>query len=240
MVEKNKILEQNPVWDKFGSEYYKNLKELLLNPPKGWNVQRSDICRDNNHHPTSFENYECIFAAKMIQRVKPESILDIGSYRQFIIGLLAGNYKVSVLDVRLILDDLMQNELRIDGDAKFIPRADNSFDCVLTLCSIEHFGLGRYGDDFDIDADIKAIKEIKRVLKPKGYLIFTTPIINGTPSIWFNAHRIYNYEEIIKFSKGFNIKEEQVFNMEERTFSSIKDMDTRAEYDIYCGCWQKK
>lgn len=59
---------------------------------------------------------------------------------------------------------------------------------------VEHIGLGRYGDQFDPDGDLKAIAELKRVLAVTGSLLFVVPV--GKPRIMFNAHRIYSYEQI--------------------------------------------
>ena len=59
---------------------------------------------------------------------------------------------------------------------------------------VEHLGLGRYGDKLYSDADLKAIRELKRVLAIGGTLLFVVPI--GKARIQFNAHRIYSYEQI--------------------------------------------
>jgi SAM-dependent methyltransferase len=60
-----------------------------------------------------------------------------------------------------------------------------SLSCMHT---VEHVGLGRYGDPIDPDGDLKAIRELKRVLAPGGNLLFVVPV--GKPSVVFNAHRI--------------------------------------------------
>ena len=49
------------------------------------------------------------------------------------------------------------------ADALNLPYPDNYFDKIVSSSCLEHF----------ID-DIKALKEMKRVLKPKGYLVLTT------------------------------------------------------------------
>ena len=70
--------------------------------------------------------------------------------------------------------------------------------------TVEHIGLGRYGDPLDYNGDIKAIKELSRVLKKNGDLLFVTPI-GATPRIEFNAHRIYTKEQIIKYFEENNL-----------------------------------
>jgi ubiquinone/menaquinone biosynthesis C-methylase UbiE len=92
----------------------------------------------------------------------PSNILDIGSYRHFILGLLS-HYEVTTLDIRERKSNLV-NENIVTCDAKALLFADNSFDSVLSLEALPHFGLCRYGDEFDLDADIKAFNEMIRVL----------------------------------------------------------------------------
>ena len=70
---------------------------------------------------------------------------------------------------------------------------------------IEHVGLGRYGDPLDPNGDIKAIDELKRVTALGGYIIFVTPV--GRPTIKYNAHRIFSYEQIISRFSGCQLTE---------------------------------
>ncbi len=104
--------------------------------------------------------------------------------------MLAG-YKVTTLDVRP-RDSRLENETIVTSDAKKLDIPSDSFDMVVSLCTLEHFGLGRYGDEFDLDGDKKAFNEMIRVLKPGGRLVFSTTVTRSTPSLAFNAHRIYD------------------------------------------------
>jgi hypothetical protein len=63
--------------------------------------------------------------------------------------------------------------------------------------TLEHIGLGRYGDPIDPEGDLKAIKGLKKVLAKDGSLLIVVPV--GKPRIEFNAHRIYSYEQIISY-----------------------------------------
>ena len=117
---------------------------------------------------------------------------------------------------------------------------DNSFDVVVSLCALEHFGLGRYGDEFDLDADKKAFSEMIRVLKPNGRLIFTTPISRSQPSIAFNAHRIYNYEMLRTLCANLICEEEKVYSNRLGGSCSLEEVTTEPkQWDVYCGCWKK-
>jgi len=100
------------------------------------------------------------------------------------------------------------------GDIKNIPYPKNSFDIVVAAEVLEH-----------VTEPEKSLKDIKRVLKPKGIFIFTTP--NNTPlwnmfwffwektfgKMWKNLHTI-NYTqkqwlELLK--KYFNIEKKVIY-----------------------------
>jgi hypothetical protein len=65
--------------------------------------------------------------------------------------------------------------------------------------------LGRYGDPIDPEGDVGAAKELERVVKQGGSLLFVVPI--GKPRIQFNAHRIYSYKMVLEMFPGLTLKE---------------------------------
>jgi ubiquinone/menaquinone biosynthesis C-methylase UbiE len=71
-----------------------------------------------------------------------------------------------------------------------LPFDDASVQSLSCMHTIEHIGLGRYGDPLDALGDQKALKELQRVLAPGGNLLIVVPV--GKPRIQFNAHRIYD------------------------------------------------
>lgn len=74
-------------------------------------------------------------------------------------------------------------------------------DLAISISCIEHVGLGRYGDKPDPDGDIKMAQNIRKLLKPKGILIFAVPL--GRAEIVWNAHRLYNDYRLGKLLEGF-------------------------------------
>ena len=50
------------------------------------------------------------------------------------------------------------------------------FDVALCISSIEHDGLGRYGDPVDPDADLTAMDFLRRVVRPGGRLLLAVPV----------------------------------------------------------------
>lgn len=91
-----------------------------------------------------------------------------------------------------------------------------------------------------MDADKKAFNEMVRVLKPGGMLVFTTTITRYAPSIWFNAHRIYNHEMIRSLCDGLELGEERFFSNSMGKFCSAKEVSNLPKFfDVYCGYWLK-
>lgn len=236
-------LKNHPAWDEFRYQYYVRLREMCLNPPIGFRVLATPTTAKKNDQAESmtYGKCECTWAANMLAKYRPVSVLDIGSYRTFVIGL-AAHYKLTALDVRLREEKIkLDNETLIMSDAKEINLASNSFDAIVSLSAIEHFGLGRYGDEFDLDCDKKAFLEMKRVLKPGGHLIFTTTVTQAEPSIYFNAHRIYSYEMIESFCRGLTLIDEKYYSHEKKNLCAKEDIEkTLGEFSVYCGCWRKE
>ena len=198
---------------------------------------------DRGLHPIDYSDVECEFAAKCIYDILPKeiyTILDVGSYRKFVLGLLS-SYYVDVMDIRPLQGQYLENQTRIQLDAKNL-NSENKYDVITCLSSIEHFGLGRYGDELDLKADEKAFNNFIKALTPGGTLIFTTTIKRGYPEICFNAHRIYNLDEIYKFCKPLDKKVEEWYYSRKlnRMCSSNEITDKPQTWDVYMGCWRKK
>jgi SAM-dependent methyltransferase len=221
----------------FKKEYRRRYAEVKRNN-KGFGVFQ-EIYYEVGAHPMQHSDFELAFASRLIAKYRPESILDIGSWRYWIIGLLA-HYNVTTIDVR-DRTSLLSNETIVTSDAKQLRLPDDTFDAVTSICALEHFGLGRYGDDFDLDADRKAMTEMARVLKPGGHLIFTTQITRSRPSIGFNGARIYSYEMIRELCAGLTCVEEKFFNKDLEGFCSLEEVRAKPKHwDVYCGCWTKR
>jgi hypothetical protein len=65
------------------------------------------------------------------------------------------------------------------------------FDGVVSYSSIEHSGLGRYGDALNPWGDILSIARGYCLTTNTGFLYLGLPTNNGEDSILWNAHRVY-------------------------------------------------
>jgi SAM-dependent methyltransferase len=147
--------------------------------------------------------YHLAWAARVLARTKPDCHIDISSSLYFcsivsaFIPVKFYDYRPARLDLKGLISDR--------ADLMNLLFADNSIKSLSCMHTIEHVGLGRYGDLLDPDGDLKAISELKRVLAIGGNLLFVVPI--GKPRIIFNAHRIYSYDQIINYFFDFKLVE---------------------------------
>lgn len=121
---------------------------------------------------------------------------DIGSRVDgFIAHLLSANIKVNVIDVRPFAGEA-ENLYTIVDDATMLKQfEDDSISSLSALCSLEHFGLGRYGDPVDPEACFKCFEQIQKKLRVGGRLYISLPI--GQDRVEFNAHRVFYASTVI-------------------------------------------
>ena len=78
-------------------------------------------------------------------------------------------------------------------------------DSLSCLHSIEHFGLGRYGDNLDPEGHIKGFQNLLNLLDKDGLLYISFPISTKT-RVEFNEQRVFHYSEILNWLKPFQDK----------------------------------
>lgn len=77
------------------------------------------------------------------------------------------------------------------------------FDFAASFSSIEHSGLGRFGDALDPFGDFRELQKLRCILKKGGYAFLGFP--TGSDGIVFNAHRIYGRVRLPLLFEGFNL-----------------------------------
>ena len=118
---------------------------------------------------------------------------DIGSRVDgFIAYLLSFRGNINLIDIRPLPYSIDDTRLCfIKSDATLLTENENeSVYSLSALCSLEHFGLGRYGDPIDASACFKAFDSIQRVMQKNGHIYIS--VLVGKPQVAFNAHRIFD------------------------------------------------
>ncbi len=140
--------------------------------------------------------WQDLWAAKLIHDKNPGSHYDIGSRVDgFIAHLASFRERIYMVDIRP-MENVIPGVEFVQADATNLENfADGSIESISALCSLEHFGLGRYGDDIDPDGFIKVSKAIARVLSDGGDAYIAVPI--GWQHLEFDAHRIFYAQTVI-------------------------------------------
>ncbi|WKX89939.1 hypothetical protein Q1695_009073 [Nippostrongylus brasiliensis] len=76
------------------------------------------------------------------------------------------------------------------------------FDFVVSFSSIEHSGLGRYGDPIDPIGDLREVQKIACLLKKGGLFFLGLP--RGQDAVVFNLHRVYGRMRLPMVMAGFD------------------------------------
>lgn len=193
-------------------------------------------------HGVTPQQIQFWYASNRLSILNPEEVYDVGSHRNWLLGVGAGR-RLHTLDVRPSPLQL-KNETFHLGRAEELPYPDRSIDCMTSLCSLEHFGLGSYGDAFDPNGDRIALAEMKRVLKPGGHYIFTTLMTGGKTFVVFNTRRVYSLETIHSMlNDELECVDESYFSVRRRTLVERSDLICsmgRYDFDIYLGDWRKR
>lgn len=167
--------------------------------------------------PILYDKYVCagtmgnyfwqdLWAAKLILGSRVKKHFDIGSRLDgFIAHLLSASIEVAMIDIREFPGKI-ENLYTIVDDATTLHQIeDESVESMSALCSLEHFGLGRYGDPVDPEACFKCFKNIQKKLKSKGKLYLSLPV--GKERVEFNAHRVFYACTIVECFSQLTLKE---------------------------------
>jgi SAM-dependent methyltransferase len=150
------------------------------------------------------------WAAKQVFRESPDWLVDVGS-TTLLVGILSQYVRTISVDIRPIQAALDGLETR-RGSVLSLPFADGEVPCLTTMCVLEHIGLGRYGDPIDPAGTEKAVREIARVIRPGGLVVYSVPV--GTHLLEFNAHRRFEMDEAVALFDGWHLVDKLVIGAE--------------------------
>jgi SAM-dependent methyltransferase len=131
-------------------------------------------------------------------------VLDVGGSESTIaLSLASLGHHVHVVDprgYRLKHPSLRQSEVMLDELS-----VDLRFDAAIAVSSIEHFGLGAYGEpaDHDARADLVALSAIRDHLAPGGPLVLTVPCAASPSRDEFQ--RTYSLAQVREMLAGWEL-----------------------------------
>ena len=142
--------------------------------------------------------WQDLLVARMIFNAKPQRHVDIGSRVDGFVAHVASFRDVEVFDVRPVTAEIPGV---IFKQADFMNPHDRLVgycDSLSCLHALEHFGLGRYGDEVASDGFERGFVNMVRFLKPVGTFYLSVPV--GVERVEFNAHRVLDPRAILKMA----------------------------------------
>ncbi|CAH0363773.1 unnamed protein product [Pelagomonas calceolata] len=85
--------------------------------------------------------------------------------------------------------------------------ANLGYDVVVSASSLDHDGLGRYGDPIAPDGDLLTMRLLLRALAPGAKVILSVPV--GPDRIIWNLMRIYGKDRLARLTDGYDVVEKE-------------------------------
>lgn len=144
--------------------------------------------------------------SRWVHQDAPHQHVDVGSRLDGFVTQVAVFCEVHVLDIReapVMLDGVIFE--RVDLLEPLAPKWRGTVASLSCLHSIEHFGLGRYGDRLDPDGHLRGLEQLMAMVSAGGRLYFSCPV--GDERVEFNAHRILDAGKMLAaFDQGWVIE----------------------------------
>jgi len=182
-----------------------------------------------------------LFVAKRIYKNQPKKHIDIWSRVDWFVAHVASYRNIEVFDIRPSKSTL-QNIKFIQADLMKLSKwLENYSDSISSLSVIEHFWLGRYGDNIDINWHIKWLDNIYKILKKWWKFYFSVPI--WPQRIEFNAHRVFDITYLIKlFDKKYHIDYfsyvDDKWDLHENSLMNEKNIKNNFGCKFWCGIFE--
>lgn len=180
--------------------------------------------------------HQDLLVATYIFEKNPERHIDIGSRVDGFVAHVATFREIVVIDINETPETNHENITfqKIDlMSQQALPKTD-SLSC---LHALEHFGLGRYGDQLDPNGHLIGIQNMIEMLKENGTLYISFPIPQN-PRVVFNAHRIFHPESILDWVKDdLELINFDYVNDSGNLIKSVKNMDLIEPLGYGCGIY---
>ena len=166
-----------------------------------------------------------LYVAQQIFKNNPKNHLDIGSRIDGFVTHLASFRKVNVLDLRPI--NIEHENIRFINEDLLKFETKEIFDSISCLHTIEHVGLGRYGDEINPNSYKQFYKKIIKILNQKGRLYISFPISKEN-KVYFNSQRTFDPKHILQLDESLRLIEFSLINDD---YKMINNIDINKSYN---------
>jgi hypothetical protein len=156
-----------------------------------------------NLHGSETYAYASLLHVQALEKypIMGKSVAVVGSLTPWLECILLNNGAREVTTVEYNVPKCTRiNNLNIVTYDDFC-KSEKRYDAIFSYSSIEHSGLGRYGDSLNPNGDIDTLMEIMNHLEMDGLLYLGIPV--GIDGIAWNAHRIYGKHRLALIAELF-------------------------------------
>ncbi len=166
--------------------------------------------------------HQDLIVAQYIYRDKPNRHIDVGSRIDGFVAHVASFRKIEILDIRKMSASIHPNIEYTQSDL-MVGTEIGETDSLSCLHTIEHFGLGRYGDPIDPNGYLKGFNQLIAILAKNGTFYISFPI-GRKNEVHFNAHRVFHPLDIFTWAPN---------KLELIRFDYVDDAgDFHSDYDV--------
>jgi SAM-dependent methyltransferase len=199
-------------------------RDLWLNPPVSLAYEPGGVRLTNVNERI----VEIPHVYRALARVEPGGkIADVGAVESLVaLSLAMLGYDVTAIDLRPY--PFEHPKLRsVTGPVEDWDERPETFDAIVCLSTIEHVGLGAYGEDATDDrADIAAMKRMRELLKPGGLLVLTTRFGTAGED---EFQRTYDRPRLEELLEGWQVEELTILRRDGDTSWSLADGSADAD-----------
>ena len=193
------------------------------------------------YNMTAERMVEIPFIIKNLPLDKNKMILDVGC-DESILPVMLCSYGYNVFGIDINQYNFKHPKFRFEkiNLCKLKDVKNSTYDIVISMSTIEHMGLGYYGEDNCSQSE--AFDVIYDILKEEGMFILTVPFGKYSEN---KLQRVYNKEMLNKVLKKFKISKLEFYMKEGNIwipclYSSIENLDsTDSTNGITCIVCQK-
>lgn len=187
-----------PNWNYIINDFIKNFtREKIINNLQG-----------NENYPKGDLQYKdggaSFYFCKLLDvfDVKNKKIAIIGSEKPWIEAIVYNYGCRDITTVEYNKPFIEHENFKVISYDEF-KISNNKYDMILSYSSIEHSGLGRYGDNINPNGDIDTMTTIYEHLYDDGILSLGMPI--GRDTLIWNANRIYGRKRLPMLLSNFKV-----------------------------------
>jgi hypothetical protein len=146
--------------------------------------------------------HQDLYVAQAIFSDQPGRHVDVGSSISGFVSHVASFMPIEILDIRPVPSSSKNISFTQQDVMKGLSIRTSSLSCLHT---IEHFGLGRYGDPINPEGHIQGFINLVAAVERGGKFYISFPI-GSKERVEFNAHRVFHPETIFSWPSSQSLR----------------------------------